>query len=84
MSDTALRLADLPDVLTRSELARVLRTSESTIKRREKAGVFPIPQLRKIDNKPRYANSAVQRHIDASVRSASRARSRILNRAELS
>ena len=62
------RLEHLPDVLTLRELAQVLRCSESTIKRRVRARVFPIPVLSGIDKRMRFAKSAVLRYLDSSAR----------------
>ena len=61
-------LEALPDVLTIRELARVLRCSESTIKRRLRAGVFPIPPLRGLDKRMRFAKAAVLRYLDSGAR----------------
>ena len=66
--DALARLEALPDVLTLKELARVLRCSESTIKRRRRAGVFPIPTLRGLDKRVRFAKGAVVRYLDPSGR----------------
>ena len=62
--DALTRLEALPDVLTLSELARVLRCSESTSKRRLRDGVFPIPPLRGLDKRTRFAKAAVLRYLD--------------------
>ena len=62
--DALASLEALPDVLTISELARVLRCSESTIKRRLRDGVFPIPSLRRLDKRMRFAKAAVLRYLD--------------------
>ncbi|MYN68424.1 MAG: helix-turn-helix domain-containing protein [Acidobacteria bacterium] len=61
-------LEALPDVLTIRELARVLRCSESTIKRRLRAGVFPIPPLRGLDKRMRFAKASVLRYLDSGAR----------------
>ena len=66
--DALARLEALPDVLTLRELARVLRCSESTIKRRLRAGVFPIPTLRGVDKRMRFAKTAVVRYLDSNGR----------------
>ena len=44
-----------PVVLFIDDLARVLRTSRSTIERRRRAGTFPIPELPGIDGRPRWS-----------------------------
>lgn len=67
-NDALARLEALPDVVTLRELARALRCSESTIKRRLRAGVFPIPTLLGLDNRVRFAKAAVVRYLDASGR----------------
>ena len=41
-----------PDVLFIEDVARILRTSRSTIERRRRAGTFPIPELPSIDEPP--------------------------------
>ena len=65
MTNEALaRLEALPDVLTIRELAPVLRCSVTTIKRRIRARSFPIPLLGGIDNRKRFAKSAVRRYLD--------------------
>ena len=66
--DALARLEALPDVLTLRELARVLRCSESTIKRRLRTGVFPIPTLRGVDKRMRFAKTAVVRYLDSNGR----------------
>ena len=66
--DALARLDALPDVLNLCELARVLRCSESTIKRRRRAGEFPIPTLRGLDKRMRFAKAAVVRYLDSSGR----------------
>ena len=62
--DALASLEALPDVLTISELARVLRCSESTIKRRLRDRIFPIGPLRGLDKKIRFAKAAVLRYLD--------------------
>lgn len=66
--DALARLDALPDVLTLRELAAVLRCSESTIKRRRRAGVFPIPTLHGLDKRMRFAKAAVVDYLDAAGR----------------
>lgn len=65
-TDALTRLDALPDVLTLRELAHVLRCSESTIKRRLRANSFPIPKLRGLDKRTRFAKAAVRRYLDSS------------------
>ena len=52
-------IADWPHVLLLSDLAALLRCSESTIKRRLRAGVFPVAPLAGIDRKYRWSRAAV-------------------------
>ena len=65
LNELLVRLEALPDVLTIRELAGVLRCSESTIKRRLSAGVFPIPRLRGLDKRTRFAKVAVARYLES-------------------
>ena len=51
------------DVLFIEDLARVLRTSRSTIERRRRTGMFPIPELPGIDGRPRWSRQAVERYL---------------------
>jgi len=51
------------DVLFIEDLARVLRTSRSTIERRRRSGTFPIPELPAIDERPRWSRQAVERYL---------------------
>jgi len=53
----------LPEVLFLGEVARILRTSRSTIERRRRAGTFPIPELPSIDGRPRWSRAAVERYL---------------------
>lgn len=48
-----------PDVLFIEDLARVLRTSRSTIERRRRNGSFPVPELPRLDGRPRWSRQAV-------------------------
>ena len=52
-----------PDVLFIDDVARILRTSRSTIERRRRAGSFPIPELPSIDGRPRWSRQAVERYL---------------------
>jgi hypothetical protein len=54
------------DVLFMDDLARLLRTSRSTIERRRRAGTFPIPELPSIDERPRWSRQAVERYLGSS------------------
>ncbi len=59
-----LNLEDCKDVLTIDELASVLLSSETTIKRRLRAGTFPIRHLPGIDSRKRWSRSDVRRYLD--------------------
>ena len=72
LNEALVRLEALPDVLTLRELAGVLRCSESTIKRRLRAGVFPIPRLRGLDKRTRFAKVAVARYLESGGSARSR------------
>jgi hypothetical protein len=52
-----------PDVLFIEDVARILRTSRSTIERRRRAGTFPIPELPGIDERPRWSRRAVEGYL---------------------
>ena len=54
------------DVLFIEDVARILRTSRSTIERRRRAGTFPIPELPSIDERPRWSRQAVERYLASS------------------
>ena len=69
------RLELLPDVLTIRELAQLLRCSESTIRRRLRARVFPVPVLAGLDKKKRFSKIAVARYLDSSSRTRTVGRS---------
>jgi hypothetical protein len=51
------------DVLFIEDVARILRTSRSTIERRRRAGTFQIPELPSIDGRPRWSRQAVERYL---------------------
>ena len=53
-------------VLFIEDMARILRTSRSTIERRRSAGTFPIPELPSIDERPRWSRQAVERYLASS------------------
>ncbi len=61
---TRLNLDDCNDVLTIGELASVLLSSETTIKRRLRAGTFPIRHLTGIDSRKRWSRADVRRYLD--------------------
>ena len=58
------RLDDYGDVLFLPDLATVLKTSERTIKRRLRAGTFPIRTLPSIDKRHRFAKVDVARFLN--------------------
>jgi hypothetical protein len=60
--------AAMPDVLFIEDLARVLRTSRSTIERRRRTGTFPIPELPSIDERPRWSRLAVEGYLASTNR----------------
>ena len=59
---------DWPEVLLLADLAELLRCSPSTIKRRLRAGIFPVPPLPGIDRKWRWSKAAVWKWLEASGR----------------
>ena len=63
MPDAMLNAAGAADVLFTEDIARVLRTSRSTIERRRRSGTFPIPELPAIDERPRWSRQAVERYL---------------------
>ena len=60
-SDDDARTDGLPEVLFLDDLARLLRCSPSTIKRRVRARVFPVAPLPGIDKRPRWSKAMVLR-----------------------
>jgi hypothetical protein len=58
-----LHLDDFSDVLLLADIAAVLRTSERTVKRRLRAGTFPIPMLPGIDKRIRFAKADIERFL---------------------
>ena len=58
-----LALGLTPDVLFIEDVARILRTSRSTVERRRGGGTFPIPELPSIDGRPRWSRQAVERFL---------------------
>ena len=52
-------------VLFIDDVARLLRTSRSTIERRRRAGTFPIPELPGIDGRPRWSGQALERYLSS-------------------
>ena len=56
--------SDLPEVLFLEDVAKLLRCSPSTVKRRLRARVFPVPPLPGIDKRPRWSKAALLRWIE--------------------
>ena len=54
-------LDSLPDVLLLEDVAALFRCSPSTIKRRLRAHVFPVPPLPAIDKRPRWSKAVLLR-----------------------
>lgn len=67
-----MTIADLPLVLTQADLARVLRCSTRSIRRRERAGAFAVPRLE--PGRAVYARSALARYLDLTEAEPSRRR----------
>jgi hypothetical protein len=55
---------DYAGTLLIADMVRVLKTSDNTIRRRLKAGTFPIPPLDGIDNRLRWSGPVVKRWLD--------------------
>ena len=54
-------MADVTTILLFSDVCRELRISETTGKRRRRAGTFPIPEiLPHLDRRPRYSSRDVE------------------------
>lgn len=62
----AIDTSDLtPDVLFIDDVAKVLRTSRSTIERRRRNGTFPVPELPRFDGRPRWSRQSVERFLNS-------------------
>jgi hypothetical protein len=72
------------EVLFIEDVARILRTSRSTIERRRRAGTFPIPELPSIDERPRWGRVAVERYLASTNEGMRSRRGRPRNRARVS
>ena len=55
---------DYAGTLLIADMVRVLKTSDNTIRRRLKAGTFPIPPLDGLDNRLRWSGPVVKRWLD--------------------
>jgi hypothetical protein len=60
------------DVWFIEDVAAFLRLSRSTIERRRRARIFPIPELPPVDHRPRWSRRVVQAFLTASVASIRR------------
>jgi hypothetical protein len=60
----AERPIDYDGTLLIADMCRVLKTSDNTIRRRLKAGTFPIPPLDGIDNRLRWSGPVVRRWLE--------------------
>jgi len=60
------RMSDCPksEVLFIDDLVSILKTSRATIERRRKTHSFPIPELPKVDDRPRWSRQAVERYLN--------------------
>ena len=58
-ADDAGGTESLPEVLFLDDVAKLLRCSPSTIKRRLRARVFPVAPLPGIDKRPRWSKTAL-------------------------
>ncbi|MYN64897.1 MAG: helix-turn-helix domain-containing protein [Acidobacteria bacterium] len=58
-ADDAGGTEPLPEVLFLDDVAKLLRCSPSTIKRRLRAQVFPVAPLPGIDKRPRWSKAAL-------------------------
>ena len=57
--ERSIGVDSLPEVLFIEDVAKLLRCSPSTIKRRVRARVFPVAPLPGIDKRPRWSKSAL-------------------------
>ena len=55
------RVDDLPDLVPVDDLARLLRSLSSTLRRPVRGGVFPVPQLPGVDLRRRFSRAAAGR-----------------------
>lgn len=58
--------SDFPSVLFIKDLARILRCSPTTIKRRMRTGDFPFPALPRVDKRHRWNGAVVKEHLGRS------------------
>ena len=64
------------DVMFLNDLARLLRVSRVTIERRRREGTFPIPELDRIDRRPRWSRQSIQTYLATGSREMRRPRGR--------
>lgn len=62
----------IPDVCFLDDVARALRTSRRQVERLRACNTFPIPELPRIDSRPRWSGKAVREFIDNQSISMSR------------
>lgn len=55
---------DFDGVILLPALCRLLQTGPDTIRQRVRAGTFPIPPLRGVDNRLRWSGPAVKRWLE--------------------
>lgn len=55
---------DYDGTLLIADMVRVLKTSDMTIRRRLRAGTFPIPTLPGVDNRLRWSGPVVKRWLE--------------------
>ena len=66
--NSAVANRDDADILFIDDMARLLRTSRSTIERRLRDGSFPIPELLpRIDKRPRWSRRAVNAYLSSNA-----------------
>lgn len=56
-------MSEIPVVCLVSDLARVLRMSERTIRRMRRHGAFPIRELPSLDRRPRWSGEDVRKFL---------------------
>lgn len=62
------------DVLFIGDVARLFRVSRSTIERRRRQRAFPIPELPRIDNRPRWSRQQIEAFLKPMTEGARRGR----------
>ena len=64
------------EVMFIDDLVALLRVSRATIERRRRDGTFPIPELYRLDRRPRWSRRTVETYLASSGREIRRARGR--------